>query len=191
MHKRLENFIREHKEAFDDYEPSEALWAKLDEAIAQNQKQAPRSIFLFTRYAVAAAVAGLIIATTLFFLNKHTAPADAGLVTAAPVQKQITDPVIAGAPVEKEQPAIVAVAKKVQRSRQYKRKGAPAAYKKSNTDDQENTGYQPGYVIINGKPVKSEDEAMQITEKSLNMLAMNINKGVDNMKTLKHLSINL
>lgn len=50
--------------------------------------------------------------------------------------------------------------------------------------------YNPNYVLINGKPVHSEEEATDITLKSLNLLASNIDNGVAKIGLIKNLSVN-
>lgn len=51
-------------------------------------------------------------------------------------------------------------------------------------------GYNPNYVLINGKPVYDEEEAADLTKKSLNLLASNLDKGIEKVGLIKHLSVN-
>ncbi|KUG10048.1 hypothetical protein BEI02_16465 [Elizabethkingia sp. HvH-WGS333] len=50
--------------------------------------------------------------------------------------------------------------------------------------------YNPNYVLINGKPVYDEEEAVDLTKKSLNLLASNLDKGIEKVGLIKHLSVN-
>lgn len=51
--------------------------------------------------------------------------------------------------------------------------------------------YQPQFVLVNGKPVYSEDEAIKITKQSLTLLADNVSKGANHLSVVKELSIHL
>lgn len=51
-------------------------------------------------------------------------------------------------------------------------------------------GYNPNYVLINGKPVYDKEEAADLTKKSLNLLASNLDKGIEKVGLIKHLSVN-
>lgn len=49
--------------------------------------------------------------------------------------------------------------------------------------------YQPSYVIINGKPVYNEQEAISLTEDAFNYLASNVSQTVDHAQKAKNLSL--
>lgn len=57
MSEKLENFIRNHKKEFDAFEPSESLWAKLDERLEEHclkEKKKGKTRWMYTFGKVAA-----------------------------------------------------------------------------------------------------------------------------------------
>ncbi|WP_104385163.1 hypothetical protein [Sphingobacterium sp. HMA12] len=52
-------------------------------------------------------------------------------------------------------------------------------------------GYQADYVVLNGKPVANEEEAVELTLKSLGLLANNLENGVDKAMNIKQMSISI
>lgn len=56
----------------------------------------------------------------------------------------------------------------------------------ANLDDNE---YQENYVIINGRPVYNEQEAIALTEDAINYLASNVNKTVSHVENVKSLNL--
>ncbi|QMV69420.1 hypothetical protein HS960_17955 [Sphingobacterium paramultivorum] len=51
--------------------------------------------------------------------------------------------------------------------------------------------YQADYVVLNGKPVANEQEAVELTLKSLGLLANNLENGVDKAMNIKQMSITI
>ncbi|WP_294185909.1 hypothetical protein [uncultured Sphingobacterium sp.] len=51
--------------------------------------------------------------------------------------------------------------------------------------------YQADYVVLNGKPVTNEQEAVELTLKSLGLLANNLENGVDKAMNIKQMSITI
>lgn len=51
--------------------------------------------------------------------------------------------------------------------------------------------YQADYVVLNGKPVANEEEAVELTLKSLGLLANNFENGVDKAMNIKQMSITI
>lgn len=51
--------------------------------------------------------------------------------------------------------------------------------------------YQADYVVLNGKPVANEEEAVELTLKSLGLLANNLENGVDKAMNIKQMSITI
>ena len=80
MSKQLENFMEQHKDAFNDYEPSEKLWHKLEKEINNKQvvtmQQATvKKLFIYKW--IAAASVTLLIGLSIFNLTKENiVPAD-------------------------------------------------------------------------------------------------------------------
>lgn len=52
-----------------------------------------------------------------------------------------------------------------------------------------NVDYNPNYVIINGKPVYNEQEAIALTEDAVNYLASNVKQTVEHAKNASYLSL--
>jgi len=51
--------------------------------------------------------------------------------------------------------------------------------------------YREDYVVLNGKPVANEEEAVELTLKSLGLLANNLENGVDKAMNIKQMSITI
>ncbi|WP_286857227.1 MULTISPECIES: hypothetical protein [Sphingobacterium] len=51
--------------------------------------------------------------------------------------------------------------------------------------------YQADYVVLNGKPVANEEEAVELTLRSLGLLANNLENGVDKAMNIKQMSISI
>lgn len=193
MSKKLENFIKENKGDFDDWHPSPDLWNRLEQATTPFEKKQVKVVSLITKYAVAAALAGIIVISSISIVNKHKIPDfNNGLVTTDPPAK--TNPVVT--PDNKKNQVISTNDNNVAKTTiPVSEKEIKPNYKRSSKQTladtkQDNGGYQEDYVIINGKPVKDEEEALKITEQSLNTLASNINEGADKMKNLKYMAVN-
>ncbi len=57
-------------------------------------------------------------------------------------------------------------------------------------NDDKNIEYNPNFVIINGKPVATEDEAIKYTKNAIDMLGGNINTALENAQPVKLLTVN-
>ncbi|WP_394676418.1 hypothetical protein [uncultured Sphingobacterium sp.] len=55
----------------------------------------------------------------------------------------------------------------------------------------ESESYRADYVVLNGKPVANEQEAVELTLKSLGLLANNLENGVDKAMNIKQMSITI
>lgn len=51
--------------------------------------------------------------------------------------------------------------------------------------------YRADYVVLNGKPVANQEEAVELTLKSLGLLANNLENGVDKAMNIKQMSITI
>ncbi len=91
MSKNLENFMKQNKDAFNDYKPSEKLWNKLEADLKVNnvqlhQKAAVRKINMY-KWVAAASVILLIGGGIFFFNQKNTEPAQPNIVKQSDEQK--------------------------------------------------------------------------------------------------------
>ena len=69
----LEKYIRQNKEAFDDIEPSEALWSRLEKKLDAPQEKPKTKIMALKPVWIAAAAMILAILTgALFFLDRNS-----------------------------------------------------------------------------------------------------------------------
>lgn len=57
-------------------------------------------------------------------------------------------------------------------------------------NDDKNIEYNPNFVIINGKPVATEDEAIKYTKNAIDMLGGNINTALEKAEPVKLLTVN-
>ncbi len=68
MNKRLEDFIQKNKEAFDNYEPSDALWQRIERELGnKNRSQKGQSVSMKTWIKVAAAVIFLVMGAASWY----------------------------------------------------------------------------------------------------------------------------
>ena len=88
MSKRLDDFVRNHRDEFDSDLPSPQVWNKIDERLSGNPKKAKVVPINWMRWSAAAAVVILIGAATLYWFNSK--PVDAGRVT---VKNEVDAPV--------------------------------------------------------------------------------------------------
>ena len=72
---------------------------------------------------------------------------------------------------------------------QYLAKNSVKHHHKSTQND-EIIEYNPNFVIINGKPVATEEEAINYTKTALDMLGGNINSALENAEPVKLLTVN-
>jgi hypothetical protein len=74
MSKQLENFMEQHKDAFNDYEPSEKLWNKLEKELNNKQvvtmQQATVKKLAIYKWVAAASVT-LLIGLSVFYFTKQ------------------------------------------------------------------------------------------------------------------------
>ncbi|MDR6735998.1 hypothetical protein [Sphingobacterium sp. 2149] len=83
-------------------------------------------------------------------------------------------------------------AETVKRPRIGKQTESRAVKKEVATESLESeTSYQADYVVLNGKPVANEQEAVELTLKSLGLLANNLENGVDKAMNIKQMSITI
>lgn len=61
IEEKLEDFIKSHKNAFDDYKPSDALWQRIERNLDKGEKKTGRTISMKRWLQVAAAIIGVII----------------------------------------------------------------------------------------------------------------------------------
>jgi hypothetical protein len=73
---------------------------------------------------------------------------------------------------------------------QYLAKNTVKHHHKSARNDEGVIEYNPNFVIINGKPVATEEEAISYTKTALDMLGGNINSALENAEPVKLLTVN-
>ena len=64
----------------------------------------------------------------------------------------------------------------------------PAKNSQARSTSKSDMAYNPNYVMINGKPVYNEQEALALTEDAFNYLASNVSQTVDQAQSVKKLS---
>ena len=84
--KRLEKFIREHRDEFDDLEPSEKLWSNISEAVSPRASQR-FSLKAIMKWSIAAAVLVLIATASYKWAFKQT-PAEKDTVNTVDPAKE-------------------------------------------------------------------------------------------------------
>ena len=73
---------------------------------------------------------------------------------------------------------------------QYLAQNSTKNYHNSAKSDDENIEYNPNFVIINGKPVATEEEAIKYTKSAINLLGGNINCALESAEPVKLLTVN-
>jgi len=89
MSKRLDDFIRNHRDEFDSDLPSTQVWNKIDERLSGNPKKAKVVPINWMRWSAAAAVVILIGAATLYWFNSKPVVSEE-----VAVKKDVNPPVI-------------------------------------------------------------------------------------------------
>lgn len=81
---------------------------------------------------------------------------------------------------------------KYKNTAQYLAKSQHSTYKhhRNAQPDDEPVEYNPNFVIINGKPVATEDEAIKYTKNAIDMLGGNINSALEKAEPVKLLTVN-
>jgi hypothetical protein len=107
MSKQLENFMEQHKDAFNDYEPSEKLWNKLEKELNNKQvvtmQQATVKKLAIYKWVAAASVT-LLIGLSIFYFTKETIVAPSSVVT-----KEIEIPSNSEPAIKLDTPTIIAI----------------------------------------------------------------------------------
>lgn len=62
---KIENFINQHRDDFDDQEPSNEVWERIDSSLAKPQTKSVKMIPLARLWQVAAVMAGILICVTV------------------------------------------------------------------------------------------------------------------------------
>ena len=92
MSTRLDDFIRNNREDFDDEIPSAQVWNQIDQRLSGNNQKAKVVRFRFSRISAAAAVLLLLTAGALYWFNsKPTNTTEPSITKAGPA----TDPSVA------------------------------------------------------------------------------------------------
>lgn len=73
---------------------------------------------------------------------------------------------------------------------QYLAQNSTKHHHNSAKSDDENVEYNPNFVIINGKPVATEEDAIKYTKSAIDLLGGNINSTLENAEPVKLLTVN-
>ena len=79
---------------------------------------------------------------------------------------------------------------KYKNTAQYLAQNSIKNHHNSATSNDESIEYNPSFVIINGKPVATEDEAIKYTKNAIDMLGGNINTALEKAEPVKLLTVN-
>lgn len=166
-----------------------------DEKIVPIQKKGGGSN---TQWFWMAASVALVFGLGMFFRNtpeKNNVEPSIVSTNTSSVKKDVSKPVV-------ENVGTVSVTRKIdvepakkKKSRyrnnaQYLAKNSVKHHHKSAQNDNEIIEYNPNFVIINGKPVATEEEAINYTKTALDMLGGNINSALENAEPVKLLTVN-
>ena len=166
-----------------------------DEKIVPIQKKGGGSN---TQWFWMAASVALLFGLGMFFRNtpeKNNVEPSIVSTNTSSVKKDVSKPVV-------ENVGTVSVTRKIdvepakkKKSRyrnnaQYLAKNSVKHHHKSAQNEEEIIEYNPNFVIINGKPVATEEEAINYTKTALDMLGGNINSALENAEPVKLLTVN-
>ena len=166
-----------------------------DEKIVPIQKKGGGSN---TQWFWMAASVALVFGLGMFFRNtpeKNNVEPSIVSTNTSSVKKDVSKPVV-------ENVGTVSVTRKIdvepakkKKSRyrnnaQYLAKNSIKHHHKSAQNEEEIIEYNPNFVIINGKPVATEEEAINYTKTALDMLGGNINSALENAEPVKLLTVN-
>ncbi|MCH5718742.1 sigma factor-like helix-turn-helix DNA-binding protein [Niabella hibiscisoli] len=95
MSKKLEDFIRNNKNAFDDYTPSDALWQRIEGKLDVT-KEAPSKgrVFALKSWMKVAAVVALVVTTAVVFYNLNRTGSQAPEIASATSSETDSTPVM-------------------------------------------------------------------------------------------------
>ena len=166
-----------------------------DEKIVPIQKKGGGSN---TQWFWMAASVALLFGLGMFFRNtpekNNVEPSIVSRNTSS-VKKDVSKPVVENVGTVSVTRKIDVEAAKKKKSRyrnnaQYLAKNSVKHHHKSAQNEEEIIEYNPNFVIINGKPVATEEEAINYTKTALDMLGGNINSALENAEPVKLLTVN-
>lgn len=196
MKTELEKYIQNHRESFDDYEPSEKLWQNIEGSL---QKPAAVYKINFLKWA-AAAVIILALGTTVFFWNKKPVKEPAIAVAAKeanplPQQDSDKDQAFTGGIIPTDTP-----------DNNYATSSSQAPVKRPRTEDQnmlsDEMYHYTQLIEIKQKQIellqqnepelyKKFSRDLEILEKSYDELKIKLDKGLNNEQLLEAMIQNL
>lgn len=113
---------------------------------------------------------------------EQTTPKDLGSQELEEPTKNDTEPNISEpTTIETKTPKVKHVATTVSKPETYQ----PVKNNQAKPAVKSDVAYNPSYVMINGKPVYNEQEALALTEDAFNYLASNVSQTVDQAQSLK------
>ena len=114
--------------------------------------------------------------------TEQTTPKDLGSQELEEPTKNDTEPNISEpTTIETKTPKVKHVATTVSKPETYQ----PVKNNQAKPAVKSDVAYNPSYVMINGKPVYNEQEALALTEDAFNYLASNVSQTVDQAQSLK------
>ena len=166
-----------------------------DEKIVPIQKKGGGSN---TQWFWMAASVALVFGLGMFFRNtpeKNNVEPSIVSTNTSSVKKDVSKPVVENVGTVSVTRKIDVEAAKKKKSRyrnnaQYLAKNSVKHHHKSAQNEEEIIEYNPNFVIINGKPVATEEEAINYTKTALDMLGGNINSALENAEPVKLLTVN-
>ena len=167
----------------------------VDEKIVPIQKKGGGSN---TQWFWMAASVALVFGLGMFFRNtpeKNNVEPSIVSTNTSSVKKDVSKSVVENVGTVSVTRKIDVEAAKKKKSRyrnnaQYLAKNSVKHHHKNAQNDNEIIEYNPNFVIINGKPVATEEEAINYTKTALDMLGGNINSALENAEPVKLLTVN-
>ena len=148
----------------------------------------PKIVWM-NRFAAAAAILAICFLTYTFLYKKDEAtpladvPAKREQKIAQPILQADTAISIAVATVPKKTVIITQANRKKTKLIAAVKGPLPAALKVAKTD------YDPNMVVVNGKPIASEEDALAITKESMAMLSRNLTNSIEELKPISTIKI--
>ena len=146
---------------------------------------------------IAASISAVLVLLWITIPQKNTQPVVA-YNTPAPIQNKKTDtlnkqPTFVNNSKINKNATVVTSSINASKSlgKRHQKVAAPTSNKTVVLETDSLGAYEPQFVLINGKPVHDENEAIKITKESLALLSDNINRGAQHLAVVKDLSIHL
>ncbi|MEZ0450403.1 hypothetical protein ACR78Z_23250 [Sphingobacterium thalpophilum] len=155
---------------------------------------------VWVKYAAAAVI--FMTIGMIFYMNQNQPPSTAPVFVHRDVRPNVgaraesVEEVTAKTPQDNKEIVVeqrTAVRTEQPPKKRYQGKRAEARGREHESSEglSSSDGYQADYVVLNGKPVANEEEAVELTLKSLGLLANNLENGMDKAMNIKQMSITI